>query len=172
MKITLKVLLITALVIAAGILFQKAMVIGMGIDDKTVASYTLQEEILAAKRGFVEKAEEIQSAAQILLDKSGLCVLSVRGGDPVVKKDTELVPLSQTLSAQDEASIKEVMSEYQAGCTVTNISVTDEGIIFYFGYYGDGVYGILYEKEPGSTKTYSTIELMENWKIFYRLPEL
>ncbi len=171
MKTTAKAIITVLAVIAAGILFWSAAHTAMGTDEKTVAYETLQDLMLDTKQGFVDNFDAIQDAAAMFLDDVGLCVVAARDGTPVMD-DGSFTPVSEALPAEKAEALAAVMGEYESGTRVSGFEVTDKAVLFYCGYYADGVYGIIYEKQLGNTENYDTIELTENWRIFYRLPDV
>lgn len=171
MKTTYKAILTVIVVIAAGILFWRGMVTAMGTDKKTVDYETMQNLMLKAKSGFLEKSDDIQRAADLLEDDVGLSVVATSDDQVLVDTDGGLVPAADALDADAAQALGSVMSAYESGANVTGVSVTQDCVLFYCGYLGDGVFGILYQKEDGATEGYDTIEMMENWKLFYRLPQ-
>ncbi|MBR5114103.1 MAG: hypothetical protein IK101_02295 [Oscillospiraceae bacterium] len=171
MKTTTKAILTVLVVIAAGLLFWRGVHVALGTDRKTVAYETMQDLMIDAKTGFLERFDDLQDCAFLLFDDVGLSVVADREGKPFVD-DGELVPAAQALSAEKAAALEAVMGEYESGTRVSGVEVTDKAVLFYCGYYADGVYGIIYEKDLGNTTEYETIELTENWRIFYRLPKL
>ena len=171
MKTTTKAIITVIAVIAAGVLFWRAGHIAMGTDKKTVSYETMQELMLQAKQGFVDNFDAIQDAAAILIDDVGLSVVAARDGPPVMD-DGSFRPAAEALPAEKAEALAAVMGSYESGTRVSGVEVTDKAVMFFCGYLDDGVYGILYEKELGNTEAYETIELTENWRLFYRLPDV
>ena len=50
------------------------------------------------------------------------------------------------------------------------ILVKGDAVLFYTDFPEGGCAGFLYEQELGGTAYYDYVELVENWKIFYRIP--
>ena len=169
MKTTTKAILICVAVIAAGLLFWRGTHVALGTDRKTVAYETFQDLMIEAKTGFLERFDDLQDCAFLLYDDVGLSVVADREGRPYADGETPR-PASEVLSAEKTAALEAVMGDYESGTRVSGVEVTDKAVLFYCGYYADGVYGIIYEKDLGNTTEYETIELTENWRIFYRLP--
>lgn len=171
MKTTVKAAITILAVIAAGILFWRAAQIGMGTDKKTVAYETFQDLMLEAKNGFLDNFDSIQDATAILYDDVGLSVIASADGTPVLD-DGNFTPVSEYLPQEKASALASVMGKYDSGTRVSGVEVTDKAVQFYCGYLDGGVYGFLYEKDLGNTTEYETIEITENWRLFYRLPDV
>lgn len=172
MKTTTKAILVVLAVIAAGLIFWRATHDALGTDRKTVAYETMQDLMIGAKTGFLDNFDALQDCAYLLYDDVGLSVVAARDGTPYVDKGDERVPAAEALDAQKLAALESVMGDKTAGTRVSGVEITDKAVLFYCGYYENGVYGIIYEKDLGNTTEYETIELTENWRIFYRLPQV
>ena len=53
---------------------------------------------------------------------------------------------------------------------VLQVLVKEDAVLFYTAFPRGGCAGFLYEKVLGETAYYDYVELVENWKIFYRIP--
>jgi hypothetical protein len=171
MKTTTKAVLTVLVVIAAGLLFWRGVHVAMGTDRKTVAYESMQDLMIEAKTGFLDNFDALQDCAYLLYDDVGLSVVAARDGTPYVDNGDERVPAAEVLSPEKLAALEAVMGDYESGTRVSSVEITEDAVLFCCGYYADGVYGIIYEKDLGNTTGYETIELTENWRIYYRLPE-
>lgn len=180
MKTTVKVAVISVLLIVGAWLFYKGARIAMGTDTESVIVNTYQEKMLIAKEAFLEKPDNIQYLALDLMEKTGLTILSDSEGKPVAETETGLQTPSEVLEAEAVGRLEDVMGAYSNGARVYNIKVTDKAVLFYTDYSADGgCCGFLYEIEDNSTDYYQYIELVEGnseetslgrWLIFYHLP--
>jgi hypothetical protein len=131
-----------------------------------------------ARTMFTEKPDEIQTLTAVILEDTGLELLagadgrvySLSGGSvpalaafPDIKR--EGVP-----SEEAQAALEAVFGDYECGGKVLQVVVKPDAVLFYTAFPGDGCAGFLYEKELGATAYYDYVELVENWKLFYRIP--
>lgn len=170
MKTTFRAALTLIAVIAAGVIFWRGALMAMGTDRKTVAYETFQDMMITAKQGFIEKSDAVQHAAALLLDNVGLDIVTAADGTPMVDEDGKLTEAGAVLDSEEYAALSAVMGDYESGAKLMGVNVTEKAVLFYYGYLENGVYGVIYEKELGNTTEYETIELTENWRLFYRLP--
>lgn len=180
MKTTVKVVVITVLIIIGAWLFYRGARIAMGTDAESIIVNAYQDKMLVAKEAFLEKADNIQYLAQDLMDMPGLSILSDSEGKPAVETESGIQAPADVLGAEIAGRLEDVMGTYGNGARVYNIRVTAKAVLFYTDYSADGgCCGFLYEIEDDSTDYYQYIELVEGdseestlgrWLIFYNLP--
>ena len=73
------------------------------------------------------------------------------------------------VSAEMAALLQPVFSGYSSGGEVLNVEVRSDAVLFYTCYAYGGCVGFLYEKELDETHYFEVFEIVENWKLFYKL---
>lgn len=165
--VIIKTLLATLLAIAVGVGIRYAHRVTYLQDPESRAIELMQTHMQEAQDLFVEKNIPIQDLALLVWDRSGY---------RAVKLNTQQSPLAKTTAGEDLAEIPQsvldaAFESSAAGASVKNIAVTESGAYFYTSYTDAGVVGFVYENHPDSVIEYDTMELLENWKIFYKLSE-
>ena len=132
-----------------------------------------QNMMLTSREMFIEKAEDIQLAALVLLEQDEVDIMSDSEGHPwVIGEDGELIEPADAIPGELQPYLDNMFGEYACGGKMYNLRVTDEAIFFFTGYHESGSVGFLYERELGSITGFTELlELSENWKIFYDMPE-
>ena len=133
-----------------------------------------------ARAMFTEKPEEIQTLTAAILDMNGLELLAGEDGRayalpagasvPVLVAFPDLGRSEGVPAEQAQAALEAVLGDYECGGKVLQVLVKEDAVLFYTAFPRDGCVGFLYEKELGETAYYDYVELVENWKIFYRIP--
>lgn len=124
-----------------------------------------------ARAMFVEKSDAIQSLTAGILEDTGLELLTGEDGTVWMRRgEGDPVPAALEDEAA-RAALNEVFGEYQSGGHVLQVLVKADAVLFYTAYPDGGCTGFLYEKKLDGTAYYDYVELVENWKIFYRIPQ-
>ena len=134
-----------------------------------------------ARSMFTEKPDEIQTLAAAILDREGLELLAGEDGrvyspvpgakSPSLVAFPDIGAADAVPSEQAQAALEAVFGDYECGGKVLQILVKGDAVLFYTAFPRGGCAGFLYEKELGATAYYDYVELVENWKIFYRIPK-
>lgn len=170
---------------AAAIVF--ASTYGMHEETNAVTEY--YDEMASSKEMFVELSDEFQIAAGAIKSMEGYQILRTAGSkamaldadgnlltmDEFLEKAYSFIDLEEFLEKTElngtediERSIEALFGETESGSVVYNIAVTPLSVQFYTSYYETaGCVGILYEFTIGNTVAYETIEIGENWQLFY-----
>ena len=180
MKTLTKVIVGTLLAIAVGVGVQYVLhEMGALMDPDTDPTQLAGTKMTLARALFLEKADEIQTLTASILEDEGRELLagadgraySLSGGSvpalaafPDIKRE-DVVP-----SEEAQAALEAVFGDYECGGKVLQVVVKPDAVLYYTAYPRGGCAGILYEKEAGSTAYYDYVELVENWKLFYRIP--
>ncbi len=150
-----------------------AYALGFSESSRETAAY--QEMMITAKEFFAEKSDDIQYAAALLSEFGPLKIIRRADGTPGVISGDAVTDIDEFFGDGGQVgkagvqALGSLFKENESGCTVYNIAVTEKAIQFYTGYDVTGCVGFLYERVPGSTSFFSTIDLMENsaeWKVF------
>ena len=173
MKTTIKVILALILAVAAAFAV-RAMHLSVGTDSSgSTVLEIYQDMMLMSREVFLEKSEDIQLATFVLLEQEELDIMSDSQGHPwVVGENNELLEPETVISGEIQPYLDNMFGEYVCGGKLYNLRVTDEAIFFFTGYHEDGSVGFLYERELDTVTGFTELlELSENWKIFYDMPE-
>ncbi len=173
MKTTFKVIIaLFAAIIAAFAVRGMHLAVGTQPEGEGILDI-YQDMMLVSREMFIEKAEDIQLAALVLLEQDDLTIMSDDEGHPwVMTEDNELIEPETVIAGELQPYLDNVFGEYVCGGKMYNIRVTDKAIFFFTGYHETGSVGFLYERELGSITDFTELlELSENWKIFYDMPE-
>lgn len=173
MKTTFKVIIaLVAAVLAAFVVRAMHLSVGTQPEGSTILD-VYQDMMLESREMFLEKAEDIQLAALALLEQESVDIMSDDQGHPwVIGEDGELIEPADVISGELQPYLDNMFGEYACGGRMYNIRVTDEAIFFFTGYHESGSVGFLYERELGTVTGFTELlELSENWKIFYNMPE-
>ncbi|MBR4692591.1 MAG: hypothetical protein IKP17_07520 [Oscillospiraceae bacterium] len=164
MKALLKVILagLLAAAVALGcrwVVLQSADVINGG------GTAWHEDAMLQARAMFTEKPDAVQTLTALLVEEPEESLLRRADGEPVCIREGATLPVSEEL----KALLEPVFSGYAGGGEVLNIEVLSDAVLFYTCYDRGGCVGFLYEKELGATDYFDMLEIVENWKLFYRL---
>ena len=164
MKSVLKVVLfgLLAIALAFGVRWlygQSADVINGG------GSAWYEDKLLEAKGLFLEKPDAVQDLTAVLVEEPEESFLRRADGTFVCLRGGE----TTEVSAEMAALLQPVFSGYSSGGEVLNVEVKPDAVIFYTCYAYGGCVGFLYEKELDETHYYEDFEIVENWKLFYKL---
>ena len=119
---------------------------------------------------FVEKSDAIQTLTAGILEDTGLELLAGEDGTVWMRRGAgDPIPAALEDEAA-QAALPEVFGVYESGGRVQQVLVKADAVLFYTANPKGGCAGFLYEKELGGTAYYDYVELVENWKIFYRIP--
>lgn len=173
MKTTFKVIIaLIAAVLAAFAV--RAMHISVGTEPEGGTVLDIyQDMMLTSREMFIEKADSIQLAALALLEEDELEIMSDADGKPWAIGDSgELIAPEEAITGTVQPYLDDIFGEYECGGKMYNIRVTEEGLFFFTGYHENGSVGFLYERTLGGVTGFTELlELSENWKIFYNMPE-
>ena len=133
-----------------------------------------------ARAMFTEKPDEIQTLTAAIQDMNGLELLAGEDGRVYALPEGSAVPVPVAFPDlaraegvppdEAQAAMEAVFGDYECGGKVLQVLVKEDAVLFYTAFPRDGCAGFLYEKELGETAYYDYVELVENWKIFYRIP--
>ena len=126
-----------------------------------------EDAMLEARAMFLEKPDEIQTLTAVLVEEPEESFLTAADGSLVCLRDGASVPVPEALSAL----FSPVLGDYEAGGEVLNVEVLPEAVLFFTAYGDGGCVGFFYEKELNGFTAYGVVELVENWKLFYRIPK-
>lgn len=173
MKTTFKVIIAFVAAIVAAFLV-RGMHLSVGTQPEGEGILDIyQNMMLTSREMFIEKAEDIQLAALGLLEEDDLNIMSDKDGHPwVMTADGELVEPETVVAGELQPYLDNMFGEYVCGGKMYNVRVTDKAIFFFTGYHETGSVGFLYERELDTITDFTELlELSENWKIFYDMPE-
>ncbi len=171
MKTVLKVVLAGILAIAAG--FGCRYILGeMGIlsDPQADPTQIVGNGMVEARSMFLEKPDEFQTVTAALLDCGELEILRSEDGTPMLAENG--VPTREfALTGEAKTALEAIFGDYECGGQLLQIRVKRDAVLFYTGYPPKGgSVGIIYELQEGGTRYYDYVDLVENWKLFYRIP--
>ena len=181
MKTLTKVIVCALLAIAVGfgvhyVLRQMGILMDPDADPTQLAGNAMT----TARAMFTEKPDEIQILTAAIQDMSGLELLAGEDGGvysptagsqaPIRTVFPDVGEVGGVPGAEAQAALEAVFGDYECGGKVLQVLVKEDAVLFYTAFPRDGCAGFLYEKELGATNYYDYVELVENWKIFYRIP--
>ncbi len=166
MKNALKVVLFGLLAAALGLgvrwlYVQSADVINGG------GSAWYEDKLLEAKEFFLARPDQVQDLTAVLVEEPQESFLRRADGTFVCLRDGE----AAEVSAETAALLEPVLSGSGSGGGVLNVEVRADAVLFYTCYAYGGCVGFLYEKELDETHYFEVFEIVENWKLFYKLKE-
>lgn len=164
MKSALKVVLfgLLAAALALGVRWlyrQSADVINGG------GSAWYEDKLLEAKELFLEKPDAVQDLTAVLVEEPEESFLRSADGTFVCLRDGK----TTEASAEMAALLEPVFTGSSSGGEVLNVEVRPDAVLFYTCYAYGGCVGFLYEKELDETHYFEVFEIVENWKLFYKL---
>ena len=173
MKTTVKVILAFVLAIAAAFVVRSMHLSVAGDTSGSSVLDIYQDMMLISREIFLEKSEDIQLTALVLLEQEELNIMSDAQGHPwVVDEKGERFEPEEVIPGEIQPYLDNIFGEYACGGRLYNLRVTDEAIFFFTGYHEEGSVGFLYERELDTVTGFNELlELSENWKIFYNMPE-
>jgi len=172
MKTTYKAIISVVLAIVIGVVVQWIFVeSSKQTDDSVMTVY--QDMMLQSREMFVEKADDYQLVTLALLEAENLNIVTDSEGTPwVMAEDGSKQHPADVISGELQPYLDNVFGSYANGGKLYNIAIMDTAILFYTSYHQDGSVGFLYERELGTVTDFTELlELTENWKIFYDMPE-
>ena len=173
MKTTVKAVIAVVLAVAAAFAM-RAMYNVAAVDSSGENLMDVYQNMMVESRTmFVEKADAIQMAAAALLETEEAAILRGSDGSPrLITAEGDCVPPESLLPGELQPWLDEIFAPYECGGTLYNVQVTPKAIFFFTGYHESGSVGFLYERELGTVQGFNELlELSENWKIFYNVPE-
>ena len=148
MKTTFKVIIAFVAAIVAAFLV-RGMHLSVGTQPEGEGILDIYQNMMITSREmFIEKAEDIQLAALVLLEEDDLNIMSDKDGHPwVMTADGELVEPETVVAGELQPYLDNMFGEYVCGGKMYNVRVTDKAIFFFTGYHETGSVGFLYERE-------------------------
>ena len=122
--------------------------------------------LVAAKGVFTGQPDDVQLLTIRLLEEPPESILRNAAGEAVCLRSGEVLPADEELTAL----LAPLLKGPQGG-SVLNIEVLSDAVLFYTHYQDGGCVGFLYEKELGETAYFDYMEIVENWKLFHRIPK-
>jgi hypothetical protein len=165
-KTTLTAIASTILAVALGIGFHYSFRVANGIDETSNADDEVQTRMVEAREIFMQKNEDVQHVAQYLYDKPGTRYVCPSGGFVESDATFGIAELDDGIFTH---AFKNAFGGYNNGGRIYNIVVTNLGVYFYTSYTQAGVVGFVYETVINNTEDYDTLEIVENWKLFYKM---
>ena len=160
LKVVLFGLLAAALALGCRYLYvQSADVINGG------GSAWYEDALLVSRGMFTEKPDPVQDLTAVLVDEPAESFFRRADGSFVCLRGGEATEVSADMAAL----LRPVFSGYSSGGEVLNVEVTEDAVLFYTDYANGGCVGFLYEKELDKTHYFEYFEIVENWKLFYKL---
>ena len=172
MKTTYKAILSVVLAIVIGVVVRWIFVESTKQNENSIMNI-YQDMMLQSREMFVEKADDYQLATLALLEAENLNIITDSEGTPwIMAEDGSKQAPADVIPGELQPYLDNIFGEYANGGRLYNIAIMDTAILFYTGYHQSGSVGFLYERELGSVKDFTELlELTENWKIFYDMPE-
>ena len=120
--------------------------------------------LVQARAVFTGQPDEVQLLTIRLLEEPPESILRSADGEAMILRNGEM------LSADAELAelLKPILLGPEGG-SVLNIEILPDALLFYTCYQDGGCVGFLYEKELGEAAYFDYIEIVENWKLFYRI---
>ena len=170
MKTVLKLLLGAVLAVAVGfgvwyVLREMGTLVGPDSDPTSIAGDAMTQ----ARTMFLEKPEEIQTLTAALVTEPGLEFLRDAEGNLRALRDGEAA--EPDLEPEARAALEAVFGDYECSGQVLQLLVREDAVLFFTDFTQGGCAGFLYEFQEGTTAYYDYVELVENWKLFYRIPK-
>ena len=159
LKVILAGLLAAALALGVRWMFLRSTDIVNGDGDSWYDTALVQ-----ARAVFTGQPDEVQLLTIRLLEEPPESILRNAAGEAVCLRDGAVIPADGELTEL----LKPILLGPDGG-SVLNIEVLSDAILFYTCYQDGGCVGFLYEKELGETAYFDYLEIVENWKLFYRL---
>ncbi|MDR0857546.1 MAG: hypothetical protein LBN97_00765 [Oscillospiraceae bacterium] len=160
MKTSIRALLLTILFAAFGVFLSYGAGVLLGTDPEAAVTDRFSSYMTDAKAMFLEKPDAFQFTAMNFMDKPGTEFIN---GNVPGEYETEA-----------DGYVAELFSDYVTviNGSVRNVAVTNDGVLFFTSYDEKGVVGIIYEFRENSTPSdYETMEILEEWKLFYRIAD-
>jgi hypothetical protein len=175
-KTCFQLVISTALAVLCGVGFVNLCVYAMGFSESSRETSAYEDMMISAKELFADYADDIQYATALLSEYDDLRIIRCADGTPGVVADGAIVSVREFFGDGGDVGSQAIEGLENLFCDsdegepqLYNIAVTESAVQFYTGYDVTGCVGLLYEKEPGSTSFFSTIDLMDTideWKVF------
>jgi len=124
-----------------------------------------EDALLEARGMFTEKPDPVQDLTAVLVEEPEESIMRNAEGEFVCLRNGAVTVPDHELVAL----LTPVFSGYANGGEVQNVEVRQDAVLFYTRYESGGCAGFLYEKELDETDYFEYLEIVENWKLFYRL---
>ena len=181
MKTLTKVILCAVLAVVVGFGIHYVLhEMGTLMDPDADPTQLAGDAMTTARSMFMEKPDEIQTLTAAIQDMTGLELLAGEQGVAYSLPAGSQIPIRVAFpdlgkaegvpSDQAQAALEAVFGDYDCGGKVLQVLVKEDAVLFFTAFPRDGCAGFLYEKELGKTAYYDYVELVENWKLFYRIP--
>lgn len=162
----------------------------LGLDTETNTLDKYGDMMLEARGLFLEQSEDFLDLAMAIHDMDGLRLRRCADGTAIAWLNGSFVSMEDAfteLGAEDPQLLAETANRLFAGSDVSaessggeelvsghaqvlNICAADGEILFFTHYHELGCVGVAYSPS-GSTGGYDSIELVEEWRIFYQMLE-
>ncbi len=126
-----------------------------------------EDAMLQAREMFLEKPDAVQGLTALLVEEPAESYRKKADGSFLLRREDKETALPEEI----QPLLSPACGDYTNGGEILNIEVTEDAVIFYTCYENGGCAGFLYEKELGGTDYFDYVELVENWKLFYRVAE-
>ncbi len=160
----------------------------LGQDPETNLLNDYSDMMLEARELFLEYDEEIRELAYFIADMDGLRLRRCADSTAIAWTDGQNLPMEEAFAqfgAEDPARLADLANTIFAGAEVSsensegevlvsgfaqviNVSVSDGEVLFFTHYTPTGCVGIA-STVDGYAGGYESIELIEEWRIFYEM---
>ncbi len=162
----------------------------LGLDPETNALDAYGDMMLAGRELFQEEDQAFQELTMHILEMDGLRLTRMADGSPCEMTESGPIPAGEAFSRRGAAEPEaleeltrqlfdgaEVLVENSSGeelvtgqAQVLNLSVSGGEVLFFTQYHERGCVGVAYAPD-GTVSGMNTIDLVEDWKIFYEMAE-
>ena len=190
MSTYIKAGIMTLAAIFLAFVFKSVGVNALGLNTETNALDEYGDLMLEARELFIEQNEDFLELSLEIFDMDDLSLRRLADGSSVAWLDGELVPSAEAferVGAEDPQALAEAADRLFAGLEVSvedsdgselvsghaqvlGVGVKDGEILYFTGLHELGCVGIAYSP-GGGVGGYESIELVEEWKIFYEMAE-
>ena len=170
--------------------FTSVGVTALGLDPETNLLDDYGDLMLEARGLFLERSDDFQTLTQAILGETSLSLVRRADGTSAARLNGELTETRnalETLGFSDAAALTEAAdllclgaevniegsdgeTIVQAPACVYSAAVIGDEVWFITGYHPQGCVGVAYAPD-GDVAGYHSIELVEDWRIFYEINE-
>lgn len=190
MSTYIKAAIMTLAAVFLAFVFKSVGVNALGMNEETNALNAYSDMMLQARELFLEKNEDFLELSMEIFDMHGLCLRRTADGGCVgwaqgsavsagellaqfgAQQPEELAERAGSLFAGQEVLIENSEGEALVSgyAQVLSVYVSDEEIFYLTGLHELGCVGVAYAPD-GTAGEYQSIELVEEWKIFYEMAQ-
>jgi hypothetical protein len=163
-KTTVTAVVATVVALLLGIGFRYTFKVANGGDFETNVVEDLQLNMSHARDLFLEHNETFQTIAMYLYDKPGTRFMRDFSSEDFADYD----PGDITDEPEFQIALNKAFAAGDDSARLFNIAATTRGVYFYTNYSRTCVVGFVHENVIGNTEDYETLEINENWKLFFR----